>query len=215
MTAICSKLRLNYIINPYLYRMNFLAHIFLSGPPGEVMVGNFIADSVRGNSVNNYSGGIQEGIKVHRAIDTFTDQHPIVLKSKERLRNKFGKYAPVVADVYYDHFLACSWNEFSELSLRDYTKQVYSFLQNYYPVFPLRTQRFYDYMRQYDILFSYSEIAGIDRVMKGMARRARFESGMERAAEELAANYEAYKAEFHLFFPEIQQHICNLAPCRS
>jgi acyl carrier protein phosphodiesterase len=192
--------------------MNFLAHIFLSGPPGEVMVGNFMADSVRGNMVKKYSPEIQQGIKMHRAIDTFTDAHDVVLKSKERLRSHFGKYAPVVADVYYDHFLALHWKDFSEISLKQYTNEIYTFLEKHYSVFPERTKRFYEYMVKYDILFSYSKIEGIDRVMKGMSRRARFESGMERAADELVSNYESYKSEFHLFFPEIQQHIRNLAP---
>jgi len=210
MVASCPNLRLIYANNPYLYIMNFLAHIFLSGPPGEVMVGNFMADSVKGNSADNYARGIRDGIKLHRAIDAYTDAHPTVLRSKERLRQKFGKYAPVVADVYYDHFLARGWSQFSEISLRDYTHEIYSFLKDHYAVFPLRTQRFYDYMTQYDILFSYSEVEGIDRVMKGMARRARFESGMERSAEELLANYAEYEKEFHLFFPDLQQHMQSL-----
>ncbi len=169
-----------------------------------------MADSVKGSSSAQFSPGIREGIKLHRAIDTYMDAHETVLKSKERLRKPFGKYAPVVVDVFYDHFLALHWNEFSERSLRDYTNEIYVFLKQYYPVFPLRTQRFYDYMLQYDILFSYSKIEGIDRVMQGMARRARFESGMEHSAKELVVNYEAYKEEFSSFFPEIQQHIRRL-----
>jgi len=187
--------------------VNFLAHIFLSGPADERMVGNFMADSVKGNSLQSYAPAIQKGIKLHRAIDTFTDSHEIVAKSKERLRKPFGKYAPVVADVFYDHFLALHWEEFSSTSLRAYTRDVYLFLKDHYPVFPTRTQLFFDYMVQNDILYSYAKIGGIDRVMKGMARRARFNSGMEHSARELETNYECYKSEFRLFFPQLQQHI--------
>lgn len=188
--------------------MNFLAHIFLSGSQADVMAGNFMADSVKGNRAEVlFSEGIREGIRMHRAIDTFTDGHPVVGRSKERLRKQFGKYAPVVADVYYDHFLAVEWNAFSAQSLRSYVNSVYIQLKEYYSLFPARTQRFYDYMLQYDILFAYQGIEGIDRAMRGMARRARFESGMERAAGELRAHYAEYRAEFMSFFPQLQEHI--------
>ena len=53
--------------------MNYLAHIYLSGGDPEVTVGNFMADAVKGKDYQNYSEGIQRGIILHRAIDTFTD----------------------------------------------------------------------------------------------------------------------------------------------
>jgi acyl carrier protein phosphodiesterase len=201
-----------YTINTYLYNVNFLAHIFLSGPMSDVMAGNFMADSVKGSATQKYSPGIQQGIALHRAIDTYTDSHPVMRETKERLRKPFGKYAPVVGDVFYDHFLALAWDRYSDLSLREYTSNTYVFLKDYYEQFPLRTQRFYDYMVQYDILFSYAKIEGIDRVMQGMARRASFVSGMEHSARELRDNYESYKLEFDRFFPEMQQHIRTLVP---
>jgi acyl carrier protein phosphodiesterase len=191
--------------------VNFLAHIFLSGPPGDIMAGNFMADSVKGSAADKYSPGIQAGVRLHRIIDTYTDSHPEVAKTKARLRQHFGKYAPVVADVFYDHFLAAGWNQFSAMALREYTTHVYAFLKNYYEIFPLRTQGFYDYMVRYDVLYNYSKLEGIDRVMKGMANRAQFESGMEHSAEELVRHYADYKKEFAQFFPELQQHIRNLA----
>ena len=92
--------------------MNFLAHLFLSGEPGELMVGNFIADSVKGNAMNDFSEGIQKGIILHRAIDTFTDSHNEMQKSKERLRPRYKKYAPVITDIFYDHFLAVNWQDY-------------------------------------------------------------------------------------------------------
>jgi len=187
--------------------MNFLAHLFLSGEPSERMVGNFIADSVKGSTMSLYSVGVQEGIKLHRAIDTFTDNHPVTLNSKERLRQRYGKYAPVVADIFYDHFLAVNWNDYSKINLRTYADRTYEFLKRHYEIFPLRSKQFYDYMTKYDILFAYTKIEGIEKVMQGMSRHARFESGMETAAEELQNSYEDYKNEFRSFFPELQEHV--------
>lgn len=189
--------------------MNFLAHIFLSGDFNECMAGNFMADSVRGSELAKFPKGIQDGIKLHRIIDTFTDNHSVTLASKERLRKHYGKYAPVVADIFYDHFLAVHWNQYSAVNLREYTEKAYAFLSSYYDVFPNRSRQFFNYMVKYDILFSYKEIEGIEEVMKGMSRRARFASGMETAAQELLHNYDAYKEEFLVFFPELQKHVLS------
>lgn len=171
-----------------------------------------MADSVKGSAMQQYPDGIRQGIRMHRAIDTFTDGHVVFGQTKERLRKRFGKYAPVVADVFYDHFLAKHFEQYADMGLRPFTTNTYDFLKKYYSQFPTRTQRFYNYMTQYDILFGYAQLEGIDRVMKGMARRAQFESGMEASAEELERNYDEYEREFFAFFPEIQEHIRTFAP---
>jgi acyl carrier protein phosphodiesterase len=190
--------------------MNFLAHLFLSGTPSELMVGNFIADSVKGSATDNFSEGIQQGIKLHRTIDAFTDKHAEMLKSKERLRPRYKKYAPVITDIFYDHFLAVNWQDYAAVSLRAYTNEVYTYLNDHYLVFPERSKQFYNYMIKYDILFAYTKIEGIEKVMQGMSRRASFISGMETAAEELQKDYEAYKTEFQSFFPDLQQHVFQM-----
>src|ERR1700761_2602838 len=110
------------------------------------MVGNFIADSVKGNAMHNYPKEIQEGIKLHRAIDTFTDSHADMQKSILRLRHRYKKYAPVITDIFYDHFLAVNWRDYSPVPLREYTHAVYTYLEEYYHVFPERSKQFYNYM---------------------------------------------------------------------
>ena len=187
--------------------MNFLAHLFLSGQPSELMVGNFIADSVKGNAMSDFSEGIQKGIILHRAIDSFTDSHADMQKSKERLRPRYKKYAPVITDIFYDHFLAVNWQDYSAVSLRDYTNKVYTYLGEHYSIFPQRSKQFYDYMIKYDILFAYTKLEGIEKVMQGMSRRAHFISGMETATEELEKHYKDFEIEFQSFFPELQSHV--------
>src|SRR5690349_12341831 len=100
--------------------MNFLAHIFLSGDDPEIMVGNFIGDFVKGRNLDDrFSSGIVKGIELHRAIDEYTDSHPVVAQSKNRLRPKYRHYAPVIVDVFYDHFLAKNWKNYHPTSLED------------------------------------------------------------------------------------------------
>ena len=101
--------------------MNFLAHIYLSFENPKILVGNFIGDFVKGKKLELYGDEIQKGILLHREIDDYTDSHPIVLETKKRLRPNYHHYAPVISDVYYDHFLASLWSNYHKTPLIEYT----------------------------------------------------------------------------------------------
>jgi len=92
--------------------MNYLAHLYLSGPSEEIKVGNFIGDYVKGNNYNRYSQKIQKGILMHRQIDSFMDNHPITRQSASIFKTRYKRYSSVVIDIIYDHFLATSWNNY-------------------------------------------------------------------------------------------------------
>src|SRR5436190_22096246 len=108
--------------------MNYLAHLYLSGDDPMIMIGNFIADHIKGKQFDLYSKEIQKGILLHRSIDTFTDQHPLVEQSKLLLRPHFHKYAPVIADVFYDHFLAKDWKNYHPQSLENFAQHAYQLM---------------------------------------------------------------------------------------
>ena len=198
--------------------MNFLAHLFLSGTPGaptyaDVLVGNFIADSVPGRQLDNYPPGVQAGIRLHRAIDAFTDQHPVVRGSTLRLRAAgYGKYAGVISDMFLDHFLARHFGEFTPEILPDFAQRVYFLLQARQGEMPPRVQQMLLYMTQHNWLLGYAETEGIRRALGGLSRRASPGSGMETAATELIANYTDYEADFRAFFPQLRQHVAALLP---
>jgi acyl carrier protein phosphodiesterase len=197
-------------------QMNFLAHLFLSGPPGaaryaDLLLGNFIADSVPGRQLENYSPDVQAGIRLHRAIDTFTDQHPVVRRSTQRLRQAgYGKYAGVISDMFLDHFLARNFAGFSAESLPAFARRVYGLLQARQAEMPPRVQHMLGYMVPHNWLLGYAETEGIGRALSGLSRRASPGSGMETAATELRANYGAYEADFQEFFPQLQQQVALL-----
>ncbi|GAB4245781.1 MAG: acyl carrier protein phosphodiesterase [Ekhidna sp.] len=192
--------------------MNFLAHLLLSGNDEEVMVGNFIGDFVKGPNLEAYPPNISYGIKLHRAIDTFTDSHPVVLKSKVRLRKKFRHYAPVIVDVFYDHFIARDWHLLSNQSLLEFTHHFYERIKSYYDLIPPAVIHMLGYMREANWLYHYQYIEGIDKALTGMSRRTKFDSKMEQAARVLEAYYSEFENEFKQFFPEIQSHVANFKP---
>ncbi|OGX83228.1 hypothetical protein BEN47_17635 [Hymenobacter lapidarius] len=198
--------------------MNFLAHLFLSGSPAapayaDVLFGNFIADSVPGKQLRNYSPAVQTGIRLHRAIDTFTDQHPVVRRATQRLRAAgYGKYAGVISDMFLDHFLARHFLHYTPEVLADFAQRIYLQLMARQQEMPSRVQHFLPYMVTHNWLLSYADLESITRALGGLSRRATPGSGMETAVVELQANYAAYEADFLEFFPQLQQHVAEFLP---
>ena len=187
--------------------MNFLAHIYLSGENAKIMVGNFIGDFVKGrNLVEQFEPEIAKGIELHRSIDEFTDHHPVVHESKVRLRPKYRHYAPVIVDVFYDHFLSRYWTNYHATSLTDFSTHTYETIEQHWTVLPAGVKSMLPYMKADNWLLNYGNIDGIERALTGMSRRARHVSRMEESVVDLRENYEAFKTEFELFFPDLVNH---------
>jgi hypothetical protein len=187
--------------------MNFLSHLYLAGNSEGLIIGNFIADSVKGSSYKDFSKEIQQGIVLHRKIDAFTDSHPIVELSKQRLREKYRKYAGVIVDIYYDHYLAINWEKFSDIELKIFAENVYAIIKENHSILPLKSVQFTRYMLEHNILLNYSKLEGIEKVLYGMSRRAKFESNMEHAIHDLKEHFTLFENEFAIFFPELQQYV--------
>lgn len=189
--------------------MNFLAHLYLSGDNEKVLVGNFIGDFVKGSQMKEYAEEIQKGIRLHRSIDHFTDNHQTVLKSKIRLREKFRHYAPVIVDVFYDHFLAKNWSTFSNIPLKEYTENFYQLIKGYFNIIPKNVIHMLGFMSRDNWLYQYQFIEGIDRALTGMSKRTKYENKMDEASKSLKEHYAEFEQEFNQFFPELQHHVSN------
>ena len=189
--------------------MNFLAHLKLSGDHEYIMLGNFIADHIRGNKISHLPQEVIDGIMLHRKIDYYTDHHPEFMKSRARLHKKYHKYAGVIADVIYDHFLAKNWNDYSEYHLSSFTTYSYGILLRHYSLLPSRTKKILPFFIMQNWLTSYRKFEGLRRSFQYLAKRANFKSNMEYAVEDLIDDYELYEAEFRAFFPDIATYCQN------
>ncbi len=187
--------------------MNILAHIYLSGDNQDLMIGNFIADHLKGNAIKEYNGDILKGVMLHRFIDEYTDSHAVVKLSKQRLYKSIGKYAPVVSDVYFDHFLAIYWENYHPVPLEKFAENSYTFLHSKLEFLPERTQLMLPYLIKYNWLVAYKSFEGLQQVFNGMNKRATFVSNMDIAVIALKEDYELYEQEFHQFFPELQHAV--------
>ena len=183
--------------------MNFLAHIYLSGDNELITIGNFVADGVRGNKYKLYGEQIQIGIKLHRAIDTFTDTHLLFRKCTKRLHKGYGHYSGVIIDIFFDHFLAKNWKDYSDIPLATYVDDFYNSLNNNFDSLPARFKRIVPIMIEGNWLLSYATIHGIQLVLNGMNRRTKGISKMNEATKELKEYYEDFENDFTEFFKEL------------
>jgi acyl carrier protein phosphodiesterase len=186
--------------------MNFLAHIYLSGDEDLIKIGNFMADGIRGKHFESFPLKIQKGIILHRAIDTFTDAHPVFRQSTKRLHAQYHHYAGVITDVFYDHFLAKNWNTYSEEKLEEYVARFYLSLQENYENLSEKTKALMPVMLKENWLLSYQSVEGINHILTQMDRRNNNESKMRLATKELTEFYSEFEQEFTVFFEDLKIH---------
>jgi acyl carrier protein phosphodiesterase len=186
--------------------LNFLAHLYLSQNQTNIMIGNFIADHIRGNNYESFSKEIQQGIFLHREIDTFTDAHKVVRKSKRRLHKRYRHYDGVIIDIFYDYFLAKNWANYSAIPLDVYSDAVYKLFDEIKLELPVKSQNFIKYMIEYNILFNYQYKEGIAKVLNGMNSRTKGKSQMNLAIEDLHDLENELEEDFTLFFKDLIVH---------
>ncbi len=189
--------------------MNFLAHIYLSGNDNGIIIGNFIADGIKGKRYRKYPQQIQKGILLHRAIDSYTDSHPIFKQSTKRLHENYSHYSGVIVDILYDHFLAKNWKDYHDMPLDEYVDEFYEMLRNNFGVLPTRIQRMMPYMIGDNWLLNYATIAGISKILNQMNIRTKGISKMNFAVLELEEFYTEFEDEFTSFFAELIDYSKN------
>lgn len=187
--------------------MNFLAHIYLSGANDFVKIGNFMADGIHGKNFDEFHPDIQKGIRLHRAIDSFTDFHPTFRKSKHRLHEKYGHYSGVIMDIFYDHFLAKNFTYYCKIPLKTFAQDFYQLLDEHFDLLTEKAQKMLPYLKEDNWLVEYASIDGIAHVLYNMDRRTRFKSKMQFSVDELNLFYDDFENEFKIFFEEVQDFV--------
>jgi acyl carrier protein phosphodiesterase len=151
--------------------MNYLAHAFFSNNDANLLIGNFIADHLRGNDFKDYPKEIINGIYLHRKIDTFTDNHDSFKASKRLFYNGYERYSGILIDIYSDHFLAKNFEKYSTLSLKDFSETVYKTYTVNQHHLPKSSANFLDYAIKNNIYHAYSSLEGIEKVLFHLSHR--------------------------------------------
>lgn len=184
--------------------MNFLAHAYLSFGQEGILVGNFVADFVKGKDLHQFNLETQTGILLHREIDAFTDSHPLVRAGQSYLRPKFRHYSTVITDIFFDYFLGKNWDKFSEIPLETFVNQTYEMLDCHLKELPDSFGEMFYWMKSQNWLYHYREIEGIQKALNGLTRRARFDSKMNEAPELLLEKEAEFEIIFFAFFGDLE-----------
>jgi len=184
--------------------MNFLAHSYLSFDEEEILLGNLVADFIKGKELRGFSLGIQTGILLHREIDRFTDSHPLVKAGQSYLRPRFRHYSSVITDIFFDHFLAQNWDKYSQIPLNVFADNTYSTVEKHLSELPIQFGEMFFWMKSQNWLLHYREKEGIQRTLNGMTRRAKFDSKMNESTEVLNEKEAEFELIFFAFFADLE-----------
>jgi acyl carrier protein phosphodiesterase len=183
--------------------MNFLAHVYVADITNDSMLGHLLGDFVKGRAIHAYSPCIQEAIQFHRRIDSFCDSHPVTRSSRNRIGPARRRFAGILVDLCYDHFLARNWHCFKSELLTDFTRRVYTTLAQDRTPLPERFDAILPKMIAYDWLAGYFHLdhvaLSLDRIADRLTCGERFKGGIA----DIVDNYRELQSDFAAFFPEL------------
>lgn len=184
--------------------MNYLAHAYLSFNNPEILTGNLIADCVKGKQLYSFPEGVQQGIQLHRKIDEYTDNHPIIREVQKLYSLSTGRYNGVFLDVTFDHFLAIDslseppegWQKFSKWCYLEIDKNITET--------PDIFRRLFSYMKKEDWLYNYRHKWMMQRSFERLTQRAKYLTDDANIYLAFEQHYNELQEGYESFFPELK-----------
>jgi len=185
--------------------MNYLAHLYLARGSHEAMLGALLGDFVFGRAaLDDYSPVERREILVHRKVDRYTDDHPLVVQARDHFPDGLRRYAGIALDVYYDHLLARHWHRYSDVALDAFTAPFYAYMLGRLDRLPERLRAIAPRIAAHDWLGSYRRRDSVDLAVSRIATR------LSRNGERLVACLDTLRvhetdiaAGFDAFFPQL------------
>jgi acyl carrier protein phosphodiesterase len=183
--------------------MNYLAHFHLAARAGSSLTGNYLGDAVKGSMLDAWPRDIAEGIRLHRRIDAFTDSHPDVVRTLALFAPPRRRFAGIIVDMAFDHFLARHWAAFHPEPLSEFSRSVYAAMAEDMPIMPAAARARFERMREHDWLLSYQHVEVIGRALDSIAGRLSRPTALFGAIEDVERHYGALEAAFLVFYPQL------------
>ncbi len=183
--------------------MNHLAHFFLAGEDPGLLVGGFLGDYVKGRLKGERGASIEAGIVLHRAIDAYTDQHPVTRKSQARFEPRFRRFSGIMTDIIYDHFLAANWHAYHSTDLQGFSDKTFETLLAHREHLPTPAFQTCERMQATNSLFSYQNPEFVDRSFHYLCRRLRRANPLDQGYDEFLQHKCGLYEDFVQFFPEL------------
>jgi acyl carrier protein phosphodiesterase len=184
--------------------MNYLAHLYLADASEEFLIGSFLGDFVKGSIGDQYRPEIRSGIQFHRKIDIFADNHEKTVASRNLFGREKRRFAGIILDICYDHFLSTHWSEYSDTGLTEFIAHAYALLQKYQDIYPKRLKSVLPRLIRQNWLGTYITLEGVEITLNRIARRISRKNSLEGSLSEIRSNYAELETNFLAFFPDLE-----------
>ena len=192
-----------------IFPMNYLAHLYLAEDSPESLIGSIMGDFVKGAIKDRYPLKIKRGIELHRKIDTYTDSHPTTRASRNLYSPARRRFAGIIVDLCYDHFLYRHWSEFTDVALDQFIARSYDILMTHRTAFPARLADMVPVMIREDWLGSYQDLMGVEKALGRLSKRVTNGDRLLGAIEEIKLHYRSLETNFLVFFPDLIHFVQN------
>ena len=194
--------------------MNYLAHAYLADIDDNFMLGSFIGDFVKGNLGDRFSRDIKAGIAFHRKIDAFADAHERSRFSRDMFLGHRRRYAGIILDICYDHFLSKHWPKYADCPLPDFIDRIYRVLDASEAALPSRLKAVIPRMRRENWLACYDTLEGVQLTLERISRRLRNQKALDGAMEDILREYGQLEKNFFVFFQDLTAYAEACIPRR-
>ncbi len=185
--------------------MNHLAHFKLASGHPKLLVGNLLADHVKGRLNGQFDAGIETGIRLHRAIDAYTDSHPVVTSSHARLDAPYRRYGGIITDIVYDHFLAVHWRSFEQRSLEDFCQTSLGEVMDYHQYLSAPAKERTLRMQRSKSMEHYGSPDFIERSFVYLSGRLKRKNPLASGFTQFEKHKNSLESDFMAFFPALQK----------
>ncbi len=152
-----------------------------------------------------YPARVISGIRLHRAIDVYTDAHPEVLAAKAFLPSPYRRYAGILLDMWFDHCLARDFPDWSRQPLPEYSEALRALLQRQDELLTPALRRFRAYMEANDLPAGYADRAVLGRALAGIGQRLSRANPLDTALPVLLEHEDELRRCFEVFFPQLRE----------
>jgi acyl carrier protein phosphodiesterase len=192
------------------HEMNLLAHVLLSPDVPGVLVGNLVADWVKGRARKALPAGVRQGMELHGRIDAFTDGHAVVGRCAELLAPNWGRYAPILVDMFFDHVLSVEWGRWCARGREEVIAGAYAALREHLEMLPERARWAACALLADDWLTAYGTLDGMGACLTRMSVRLNMRGHdieLAPAVRDFVAHRDAIQVGFGEFFPELKKYV--------
>jgi acyl carrier protein phosphodiesterase len=186
--------------------MNHLAHALLSGEDERWQLGGMLGDFLHGRpETMALPRPVVDGLRLHRAVDVYTDAHPEVRAAKALLPPPYRRYAGIMLDMWFDHCLARDFSRWDARPLHDYSAALRALLHRQDALLPPALRRFRGYMDAHDLPAGYAGRATLGDALAGIGQRLSRANPLDSALPVLVQRDALLQPHFEAFFPQLQE----------